>query len=291
MIEPRFQIQSPPSPATWPGCVGHDGDVNPPERRTATWCDVYMSVPNLDGPITDRFQNALHAADRGLGVIVGTDHFILLTRERTEDGARKYAPDVVAKAARRAEISRDQLEGMTITKIVARERSLTGRPQRVTAPPDDYQTLSLGAHGRLHAMHEGPLGEWIVYLDRDAEHAWMGRDLLAVLSAVFELPHGRKEPWVYEVIEKLAGRRTPLGVRYACPCCDFLTLSEPPPGTFAICPVCWWEDNNVQFRDPDYEGGANGPSLRQARATFQRLGVAKPRHRERARSPLAEERP
>lgn len=140
-------------------------------------------------------------------------------------------------------------------------------------------------------MREGPLGEWIVYLDADAEHAWMGRGLLAVLSALFELPHGRKEPWVYEVIEKLAGQRTPLGVRYACPCCDFLTLTEPAPGTFAICPVCWWEDDNVQFRDVYYEGGANGPSLQQARATFQRLGVAQPRHRERARSPLPEERP
>ena len=62
-------------------------------------------------------------------------------------------------------------------------------------------------------MREGPLGEWIVYLDGDAEHESMGRGLLAVLSALFELPHGRKEPGVYELIEKLAGQHTPLGVR------------------------------------------------------------------------------
>ncbi|MGH3993457.1 MAG: hypothetical protein ACRDSN_13470, partial [Pseudonocardiaceae bacterium] len=108
--------------------------VNPPEPRTATWCDVYMHVPNLGGAITDSFLNALHASDRGLGVIVGTDHFILLTQKPTEQGARKYALDVVAKAARRAETARDQLEGITITKSVARERSLTGRPQLVAAP-------------------------------------------------------------------------------------------------------------------------------------------------------------
>lgn len=116
------------------GRVGHDGGVNPPEPRTATWCDVYMHVPNLGGAITDSFLNALHASDRGLGVIVGTDHFILLTQKPTEQGARKYALDVVAKAARRAETARDQLEGITITKSVARERSLTGRPQLVAAP-------------------------------------------------------------------------------------------------------------------------------------------------------------
>ncbi len=37
--------------------------------------------------------------------------------------------------------------------------------------------------------------------------------------------------------------------RYACPCCGYLTLTEKPPGTFAICPVCFWEDDEVQFKD------------------------------------------
>jgi len=29
---------------------------------------------------------------------------------------------------------------------------------------------------------------------------------------------------------------------YACPGCGFLVCGEPPGGTFAICPVCRWED-------------------------------------------------
>jgi rubredoxin len=41
--------------------------------------------------------------------------------------------------------------------------------------------------------------------------------------------------------------------RYACSCCGYLTLDEQPPGTFDICPVCWWEDDPVQFDDPDYQ--------------------------------------
>ena len=59
------------------------------------------------------------------------------------------------------------------------------------------------------------------------------------------------------------------GGRYDCPCCDRPTLAEPPPGTYEICDVCGWEDDSVQFGDPDYEGGANRESLRQARAAFR----------------------
>lgn len=101
--------------------------------------------------------------------------------------------------------------------------------------------------GQLCALHEGPLGDWIVYLAADENRAWVGRDLLSVLTELFDLPHGRKEAWVYALIENLAGRETALGVRHPCPCCDFLTLSEPPSGTFQLCPVCWWEDDNIQF--------------------------------------------
>ncbi len=64
------------------------------------------------------------------------------------------------------------------------------------------------------------------------------------------------------------------GRRFACPCCGSLTLLEPPPDTYDICRVCNWEDDGVQFRDPDYEGGANTVSLNQARENFQRYGVS-----------------
>jgi hypothetical protein len=48
---------------------------------------------------------------------------------------------------------------------------------------------------------------------------------------------------------------------YPCPGCGFLVLGEPPEGTFVICPVCRWEDCNIQFDDPHYDGGPNGISL------------------------------
>ncbi|WP_404460578.1 CPCC family cysteine-rich protein [Sutcliffiella horikoshii] len=50
--------------------------------------------------------------------------------------------------------------------------------------------------------------------------------------------------------------------RYHCPCCGYRTLEEKPPGTYEICEICFWEDDEIQFRDPDYEGGANELSLR-----------------------------
>lgn len=51
--------------------------------------------------------------------------------------------------------------------------------------------------------------------------------------------------------------------QYFCPCCGYKGLDEEPPGTFDICDICGWEDDCVQFKDPDYEGGAKGLSLRQ----------------------------
>ena len=55
---------------------------------------------------------------------------------------------------------------------------------------------------------------------------------------------------------------------YTCPCCGYKTLTETSPGTFEICHLCGWEDDEVQLRDPDYRGGANSESLREAQCDF-----------------------
>ncbi len=60
--------------------------------------------------------------------------------------------------------------------------------------------------------------------------------------------------------------------KYKCVCCGNYTLGSEPPGTFDICPVCFWEDDPVQYDDPDYAGGANGISLNQARVNFAKNG-------------------
>lgn len=54
--------------------------------------------------------------------------------------------------------------------------------------------------------------------------------------------------------------------KFCCPCCGKPTLDEEPPGTFQICPSCKWEDDELQFHDPNYAGGANVMSLNGARA-------------------------
>jgi hypothetical protein len=80
-------------------------------------------------------------------------------------------------------------------------------------------------------------------------------------------------------------------IKHPCPCCGYQTLREPPPGTFETCPVCRWEDDNIQFEDPTYEGGANRVSLRQARKNFRRHGVSDKRRRHSARPPNLDEQP
>ncbi len=78
---------------------------------------------------------------------------------------------------------------------------------------------------------------------------------------------------------------------YPCPCCDFVTMTFPDRGSFEICEVCGWEDDNVQFSDPDFAGGANRPSLNQARGNYQRIRAADPSKLGRVRSPLPSEVP
>lgn len=79
--------------------------------------------------------------------------------------------------------------------------------------------------------------------------------------------------------------------RYPCPCCGFLTLTEPPPGTFEVCPVCYWEDDDAQFADPEYSGGANGMSLVEARHNFTIFGAVSQDLAKMTRQPFAEESP
>lgn len=49
-------------------------------------------------------------------------------------------------------------------------------------------------------------------------------------------------------------------IDYPCPGCGFLVFNEPI-GSFAICPICGWEDDLIQAEDSFYQGGANGISL------------------------------
>lgn len=76
--------------------------------------------------------------------------------------------------------------------------------------------------------------------------------------------------------------------KYKCPCCGYFTL-ENEPGHFDICPVCFWEDDNIQAADPDYAGGANKISLNNARENFKKFGAAEKQCLDLVRPPTTEE--
>jgi hypothetical protein len=50
-----------------------------------------------------------------------------------------------------------------------------------------------------------------------------------------------------------------------CPACGFLTL-EGAYGSYVICDMCEWEDDQVQLANPACGGGANSESLIEAQA-------------------------
>jgi hypothetical protein len=63
---------------------------------------------------------------------------------------------------------------------------------------------------------------------------------------------------------------------YPCPCCGHVVFDEHP-GSYAICPICFWEDDIVQLRFVDMPGGANHVSLVAAQQNFQQLGASEAR--------------
>lgn len=50
-------------------------------------------------------------------------------------------------------------------------------------------------------------------------------------------------------------------ITYPCPGCGFLTIGEKTFGSYNICPICNWEDDQVQLANPVSGGGANKESL------------------------------
>ena len=53
---------------------------------------------------------------------------------------------------------------------------------------------------------------------------------------------------------------------HLCPVCGQTEFSEI--GSYEICDVCGWEDDDYQMRFPDSDGGANHISLNQARQAY-----------------------
>jgi len=255
---------------------------------------VAMTLPPAAREVSRELDETLHRANRYIGVITGGHErrlgLTILTTAADADVAQGDARRMLSAAL--AELGLAEL-GEEIEVIEVRGRPvLPGGPHRVDAAPElEYRAATLPDGRVLRAARAGPLGEWFAYTEDESDHVMAGRWLLAVIDELLQLRWGKKDQWVYDAIEELAGARTPMGIRYPCPCCDCLTLTEGPTGTFAICEVCGWEDDNVQFQDPDYAGGANRVSLREARDTYRRHGASELRRLERVRSPLPDEQP
>jgi hypothetical protein len=71
--------------------------------------------------------------------------------------------------------------------------------------------------------------------------------------------------------------------KYPCPCCGYLVFVARP-GSFDICPICFWEDDLSQLRFPTTTG-ANHLSLILAQQNYADDGVSEPGFRSRVRQP------
>ena len=75
--------------------------------------------------------------------------------------------------------------------------------------------------------------------------------------------------------------------REACPCCGYRTLLER--DTYELCPVCFWEDDPRESRDPNFALGANGVSVVKAQQTYLRSGAMHPSFLDKVRPPRPDE--
>jgi hypothetical protein len=77
-------------------------------------------------------------------------------------------------------------------------------------------------------------------------------------------------------------------IKFPCPSCGYLVFIEPP-GSFEICPICFWEDDNIQLQDPSMAGGANGVSLITAQNNYANIGAIEENFITNVRKPHADE--
>ena len=76
---------------------------------------------------------------------------------------------------------------------------------------------------------------------------------------------------------------------FPCPCCGYLVHKEPP-GSYSICEICFWEDDDTQLRYPELAGGANKVCLIEGQKNFAALGVCEARLLKHVRKPSESDR-
>ena len=56
---------------------------------------------------------------------------------------------------------------------------------------------------------------------------------------------------------------------FKCPVCGQYTFKSGP-GSYEICPICGWEDDKAQYKDPTLKGGANKLSLKEYKEQYEK---------------------
>lgn len=77
-------------------------------------------------------------------------------------------------------------------------------------------------------------------------------------------------------------------MKYVCKCCGCAVLDSA--DEYEVCPVCCWEKDKTQERDPEYKGGANAVSLNEARKNYAEFGACEKRFAEKVRKPEVTEK-
>lgn len=67
--------------------------------------------------------------------------------------------------------------------------------------------------------------------------------------------------------------------KYTCPSCGYKTLTGTP-GTYDICPVCYWEDDAYGLYNMYVADGANYVSLEDAQKNFIKFGASEERFKD-----------
>ena len=157
-----------------------------------------------------------------------------------------------------------------------------------------YETMKLLAQEIVHTTDE----EEMKRLARELFHLASEAGYPDNMSAWVEISEmqdrlqydAQRPPYTeQDVIEKIKEAARLATRKYTCPCCGYKTLDEEPPGTYDICAICFWEDEPIQFEDPDYEGGANRPSLKTAQKNVQLFGACEKRILEHVRKPKVDD--
>ncbi len=80
-------------------------------------------------------------------------------------------------------------------------------------------------------------------------------------------------------MEKLIGKNKRKSMdpnKFTCPCCGYKVFEELP-GSYEICPICFWEDDLIDLEMLYKSMGPNRVSLYEAQKNYELIGASEPR--------------